>query len=96
MFSPEDTVTGFVAGISGRVIDEVLPSSRLYSDLGVDAHAKELLARMVASEYGLMPSPLDVARWAKVQDVIDWCNQTSDLSQPDSNFGADMVPEVEA
>ena len=35
MFSPEDTICGFVAGLSGRPIADVQPGHTLLDDLGL-------------------------------------------------------------
>ena len=56
MFSPEDTICGFVAGLSGRPFADVQAGHTLLDDLGLKPHDLDTLARLIENEYGVKPS----------------------------------------
>ena len=69
MFSPEDTICGFVAGLSGRSFADVQPGHTLLHDLGLKPHDLETLARLIENEYGVKPSADEMLGWKRMQDV---------------------------
>jgi len=69
MFSPEDTICGFVAGLTGRPIADVQPGQTLLDDLGLQPHDLDTLARLIENEYGVKPSAHEMLGWKRMQDV---------------------------
>jgi acyl carrier protein len=69
MFSPEDTISGFVAGLSGRASADVQPGNTLLDDLGLTPHDLDRLARLIENEYGVKPSADEILGWKRMQDV---------------------------
>jgi acyl carrier protein len=69
MFSPEDTICGFVAGLSGRPIADVQPGQTLLDDLGLKPQELDSLARLIENEYGVKPSADERLGWKRMQDV---------------------------
>ncbi|HZM09723.1 MAG TPA: hypothetical protein VFC15_05875 [Candidatus Limnocylindrales bacterium] len=69
MYSPEDTICGFVAGLSGRPIADVQPGNILLDDLGLKPHDLDTLARLIENEYGVKPSADEMLGWKRMQDV---------------------------
>jgi hypothetical protein len=68
MFSPEDTICGFVAGLSGRSIADVQPGHTLLHDRGLKPHDRGTLARLIENEYGVKPTG-EMLGWERMQDV---------------------------
>ena len=69
MFSPEDTICGFIAGLSGRPIADVQFGHTLLEDLGLKPHDFDTLARLIENEYGVNPSADEMVGWKRIQDV---------------------------
>jgi acyl carrier protein len=70
MFSPEDTICGFVVGLSGRPLADVQPGNTLVDDLGLKPHDLDTLAWLIENEYGVKPSADEMSGWKRMQDVI--------------------------
>ena len=69
MFSPEDTICGFVAGLSGRPFADVQAGHTLLDDLGLKPHDLDTLARLIENEYGVKPSADEMLGWKRMEDV---------------------------
>ena len=69
MFSPEDTICGFVACLSGRPFADVQLGNILLDDLGLKPHDLDTLARLIQNEYGVKPSADEILGWKRMQDV---------------------------
>lgn len=69
MFSPEDTICGFVAGLTGRPLADVQPGHTLLDDLGLEPHDLATLARLIENEYGVEASADEILSWKRIQDV---------------------------
>ena len=69
MFSPEDTISGFVDGLIGRSTADLQPGQTRLHDLGLKPKDLDTLALLIESEYGMKPSADEMLGWKRMQDV---------------------------
>ena len=69
MFSPEDTISGFVDGLIGRSTADLQPGQTRLHDLGLKPKDLDTLALLIENEYGVKPSTNQILGWNRIKDV---------------------------
>ncbi len=94
MFTVEETIRGFIAGISGRALNELRLESSLVTELDFQHDEFKLLLTMITAEYSLWIPYGDLLSWCTVRDVVCYVESHMPVSCEQS-AGIGMVPEVQ-